>query len=33
MALHGCASFADRRVTWQIGVTSITALLGAVYDD
>lgn len=33
MALHRCASFADRGVTWQIGVTSTTALRGTVYDE
>lgn len=32
-ALHSCVSFADRRVTGQIGVTSRTALRGAAYDD
>lgn len=33
MALHRSASFADRPVKWQIGITSITALRGAVFDD
>jgi len=33
MVLHGFAWFADRRVTWQIGVTSMNALRGAVCDD
>jgi len=33
MALHACDWFADMRVTWQIGVTSMNALGGAVCDD
>jgi hypothetical protein len=33
LALHSCDWFADMRVTWQVGVTSMNALGGAVYDD
>jgi hypothetical protein len=33
MALHSCHWFVDMRVTWQIGVTAINALGGAVCDD
>lgn len=29
MVLHACSWFADMRVTWQIGVTSMNALGGA----
>lgn len=30
MALRRCGRFVDMRVTWQIGVTSMNALGGAV---
>lgn len=33
MVLHSCIWFADIRVTWQIGVTSMNALGGAGCDD
>lgn len=33
MSLHSWSWFADMRVTWQRGVTSMNALAGAVCND